>query len=93
MEELKFTVTYNGNTYNYTFGSEIYIFHTGIYNEMHKKYSMKTLLKYVNLVQECYLEDSNRTPLGELADYVANNWKTVKKLDVCTLLDKFYIEN
>lgn len=92
MNNIQFTVKYNGKTYSFDFGSQAYIFHTGIYNDMDKKYSKKALLQYTMLVQDCYLKDSNRTPLGAFADYVARNWKYVKELDRYEILEKFYRE-
>lgn len=67
-DEVKYTATYKNKTYTFKYGSEVYIFDTGIYNDIR---SPKKLLEYVNLVHSCYLKDSNRTPLGALADYVA----------------------
>ena len=88
--KITFQINYKGKTYSFVYGSEVYIFHTGIYNDMDKKYGMETLLKYVWLVHNAYLSDSNRTPLGAFADYVAENWKKVKGLNRCDLLEKFY---
>ncbi len=59
---------------------------------MDRRYGKRGLLQYVSLVQDCYLADSNRTPLGEFADYVARNWKYVKELGRYTILEKFYTE-
>ncbi len=53
---------------------------------------MKGLLEYVAYTQNYYLSDSNRTPLGELADYIAEHWKKAKKLDCYELLDEFYLQ-
>ena len=89
-DNIEFIVKYNGKTFAFGFGSEAFIFHTGIYNEM-EKYGLKGLLNYVSLVHECYLSDSNRTPLGALADYVAGNWKNVKSMGKYELLEKFYL--
>jgi hypothetical protein len=91
--DIKFQALYGGKTYTFAYGSEAYIFHTGIYNDVDKQYSMKTLLRYVSLVHECYLIDDNRTPLGALADYAAENWKRVRYLGKRELLDRFYQEN
>lgn len=93
MYNMKFNAIYKGKTYTFDYGSEVYIFHTGVYNEMGKNHSIKDLLDYVALVHECYLSDSNRTPLGALADYVAEKWETVKSMDRYELLEKFYSED
>ena len=90
--KIEFQVIYKGKIYTFDYGSQAYIFHAGIYNDVDKKYSIKTLLSYVDLVHQCYLKDINRTPLGELADYIAVNWKKVKDLDRYNILEKFYME-
>ena len=77
-KQIEFTVKYRNKTYTFDFGSEVYIFHTGIYNEIDKKYGLKALMKYVSLVFDAYLSDDNRTPLGPLADYVAAKWRKSK---------------
>ncbi len=92
MNNIQFTVKYNGNSYSFEYGSQVYIFHTGIYNEIDKKYGTNGLLEYVAFVQECYLKDSNRTPLGALGDFIAKYWRTVQKLYVSDVLEKFYLE-
>lgn len=92
MENLSFQVIYNNENYSFEFGSEVYVFHTGIYNKIDKKYGIKELLNYVNLVHECYLKDSNRTPLGDLCDYVAQHWKKLKNKGRYEILEKFYSE-
>jgi len=92
-DEIKFEVIYKGKTYNFDYGSEVYIFHTALLNGMDKKHRTKTLFEYVTLVHDCYLADSNRTPLGSLADFMAENWNKVKKLGRYKILDKFYWSN
>ncbi len=92
MDKPKFLIEYKENTYSFEYGSQVYIFHTGIYNEIDIKYGMEELLEYVEFVQECYLKDSNRTPLGSLADYIAENWERVKSLSRFDILEEFYIK-
>ena len=65
--DFKISVSYRGKVYLFDYGSQAYIFHTGIYNDIPKKYGLKGLREYTNLVHNCYVEDSNRTPLGELS--------------------------
>jgi len=89
-DEFVFKVLYMQKTYAFSYGSEAYIFHTGVYNDFDKKYGIKNLLRYVALVQNAYLSDSNRTPLGALADFTAENWKAVRRLNRYALLEKFY---
>ena len=89
-KEPEFKVTYKNKVFIFSYGSEAYIFHTGVYNGVDEKYGMKALSEYVTLTQDCYLSDSNRTPLGALADYIAVNWKEKRKLNKYELLDMFY---
>ena len=91
LEEPQFTATYKGTVYSFQYGSEVYIFHTGIYNGIGSR-KPKNLLEYVALVHECYLSDSNRTNLGDLADYVAEHWKTLRNKDRYEILEKYYME-
>ena len=88
--EFAVKVTHEGVEYQFHYGSEAYIFHTGIYNDIHERYGIKELLEYVSVVHDCYISDSNRTPLGALADYVAKHWRKVKKKDRHDVLDEFY---
>ena len=91
-KELKFTVTYGKHTFTFEQGSKAYIFHTGVYNDIDKKYGIKSLLEYVDFVHDCYIEDSNRTPLGSLGDYIAAKWKTIKNKSLYDVLEKFYAQ-
>ncbi len=92
MDNIKIQVTYNGNVYAFEYGSEAYIFHTGIYNDIDKKFGINGLLEYTAKVHECYLSDINRTPLGELCDYIAEHYKKARKMSTHKLLEKFYTE-
>ena len=89
-KELQFTVTYNKQTFTFQQGSKAYIFHTGVYNDIDKKYGVKNLLDYVNFVHDCYLADDNHTPLGALADYIATHWKKLKNKGRYDVLEEFY---
>ena len=89
-KELKFIIAYGQHTFEYQYGSEVYIFHTGIYNNIHKKFGIKGLRNYVAFVHDCYLADSNRTPLGALADYIALHWKQLKNKGRYDVLEEFY---
>lgn len=91
-KELKFTVTYGKKTYTFEQGSQVYIFHTGIYNDVDKKYGLKGLLEYTALVHDCYISDINRTPLGSFSDFVAKGWKYLKDKNRYDILEKFYIQ-
>lgn len=88
--EFAVKVTYNGVEYPFEFGSQAYVFQTGLYNDIHERYGIKGLLRYVSLVHDCYLSDSNRTPLGEFADFVAARWRKIRKKDRNEILDEFY---
>ena len=89
-KELNFTITYGKRTYTFQQGSKVYIFHIGIYNDMDKKYSMKSLLEYISFVHDCYIIDDNPTPLGALADYIAKHWKKLKNKGHRAVLEEFY---
>jgi len=93
IDEIKIEVHYKGKSYTFEYGSEAYIFHTALLYDMDKKHRNKTMLEYVALVQDCYMCDSNRTPLGHLADFIAENWNKIKKLGRFKILDKFYQSN
>lgn len=88
--EFAVKVTYNGVEYTFEFGSQAYVFQTGLYNDIHERYGIKGLLQYVSLVHDCYLSDSNRTPLGEFADFVAARWRKIRKKERNEILDEFY---
>jgi len=88
--KIEIEVKYRNKTYKFKGGFQAYIFHTGVYNDIDTKFSVKALLKFVSLVEDCYLSDDNRTPLGDLADYVAQNWKKLKQLHPYKIMDKFY---
>ena len=88
--EFAVKVSYNGVEYPFKFGSQAYIFQTGLYNDIQENYGIKGLLEYVSLVHDCYLSDSNRTPLGALADYVAEHWKKLRNKGRYDILNEFY---
>ena len=92
MTDIKIQVTYKDNVYAFEYGSQAYIFHTGIYNDVDDRFGIDGLLEYVNKIHECYLSDDNRTPLGELCDYVAEHWKKVRKMSKSKILENFYEE-
>ena len=88
--ELNFIVMYGKETFFFKQGSKAFILHTGIENEIDVKYGMQGLRDYVSFVHDCYIADDNHTPLGALADYIANNHKELKKLNRTDVLKKFY---
>ena len=89
-QELNFIITYGKETFFYKQGSKAYIFHTGIYNDIDKKYGIKGLREYVEFVHDCYIADDNHTPLGTLVDYIATNWKKLKNKGHRKVLQEFY---
>ena len=89
-KELNFIVMYGKETFFFKQGSKAFILHTGIENDIDKKYGMQELREYVAFVHDCYLADDNHTPLGARADYVATNWQKLKKLGRTDVLKKFY---
>ncbi len=65
-----------------------------------EKYGFKKGIEIFNenethdsLVSECYLKDDNATPLGALADYIAEHWLEVKDLPRRKILELFYTKN
>ena len=90
MDEVFIEITFNGETYHFNAGSKAYIFHIGVYNEVHKKHGIQELLEYVELVDNCYLKDDNHTPLGDLADYIAIHFKHYRKMSYYKILENFY---
>lgn len=90
---VKFTAEYKDKTYTFDFGYEAYIFHIALCNEFVDKYNEAELLNFISLVSECYLKDDNATPLGALADYIADHWIEVKDLPRRKILELFYTEN
>ncbi len=88
--EFQVSVTYNGRQYLFPFGSQAYIFHTGILNGFYDNYGTDALLQYLEFVHKCYLCDDNHTPLGSLADYVAQGWETLREKSCRTVLEAFY---
>ena len=53
-QKIKFEVKYNDKEYTFDYGSEVFIFHTGIYNNMDKKYGLEALLDYVALTHNSF---------------------------------------
>ncbi|MBQ8848760.1 MAG: hypothetical protein IJ011_00325 [Clostridia bacterium] len=88
--EFAVKVIFNGVEYPFAFGSEAYIFHTGVYNGIHKKYGIDGLMRYVTAVHECYIADSRKTPLRDLGDYMARHWASVEERARREILDDFY---
>ena len=90
---IKFTAEYKDKTYTFDFGYEAYIFHIALCNEFVDKFNEAELLNFISLVSQCYLKDDNATPLGALADYIADHWIEVKDLPRRKILELFYTEN
>ena len=88
--EYSVSVSLNGHQYPFRFGSQAYIFHTGILNSLYDDHGIDVLLRYISFVHQCYLSDDDRTPLGSLADYVAENWAVVRKKPCQEVLCEFY---
>lgn len=88
-ERPQFIVMYKGKDHYFNFGSEVYIFHSVIYSGVK---CIKKILSMVDTIQAAYLKDDNRTPLGALADYVAENWNRMKKLSRNDILYNFYMD-
>ena len=89
-KELNFIVMYGKETFCFKQGSKAFILHAGIENEIDEKFGIQGLRKYTNFVHDCYLADINNTPLGALADYIAENYEELKDKGRYEVLDKFY---
>ena len=76
---MKITIEYSNKIYNFEHGYETYIFCAAVNNEFDKTHPDE-LKDFIFLVGECYLKDSNQTPLGALSDYIAENWDKIKHL-------------
>ena len=90
MDDILIEITYDGKHFTYDSGAKAYIFHTGIFNEIHKKFGYDALKEFVDLVFDCYIEDDNYTPLGTLADYISVRFKCIRKLNAKNILRYFY---
>lgn len=88
--EFMVSVSFGGSQYSFEFGSQAHIFHAGILNGFYDNYGANTLLQYVGFVHECYLDDDNHTPLGALADYIAENWNALRHKASREVLNEFY---
>lgn len=84
-----FTVRYGGSEYTFMEGAKALIFHAGADSDAVKQ---KDLPDFTEKVYACYITDSNDTNLLKLADYVAENWKSLQKADRYTILEKYYSE-
>lgn len=89
---MKITVEYNDNIFIYKDGYHAYILDYAIYHEIDKKYGIDGLKAFVYRVGDCYLKDSNKTPLGALTDYMAEHWEELKEESRYDILDKFYMQ-
>lgn len=65
MKDINFYIHYDNEVYNFKFGSQAYIFHTGLYNGLDKRFGITELLNYVAVVQNCYLSDDIGTLYNE----------------------------
>lgn len=88
-DEIIYTATYHNKTYTFTDACAPLIFSYGIYHVIDKE-GEEELLQYIRLITECYYNDINSTNLSELCDWVAENWKRAKKMEIDELLDTFY---
>jgi len=89
---MKITIEHENNTYIYEHGYQAYILDLAFYHDIDKKYGINGVKNFVSCVSECYLKDSNDTPLGALTDYMAEHWEEVKEMSRYDILDKFYLE-
>ena len=92
LTDIEVTVKYKNHIHTFHSGVKAYIFHTGIYDEILTIYGIDGLLEYVDFVFDCYVADDNKTNVGALADYIAENYMSIKELSPRSVLNKFYIE-
>lgn len=83
-------VEHNGIKFELEYGSEAYILDSAFWADMDKRYSKDELLAFVEKTHECYLKDDSHTPLGDLADYMAQNWEDLKEETSHNILNEFY---
>lgn len=86
---MKISITHNNKTYVFEHGFEVMIFDCAVNNDFDNTHPNE-LNDFICLVRDCYLKDSNYTPLGALSDYMAENWDEVKELSRLDILEKFY---
>lgn len=87
---MKITVEHNGIEYNLDYGSKAYILESALWYEMDRSYSKEEILEYVETTYKCYIKDDSHTPLGALADYVAEHWEEVRHHFCQDILRDFY---
>jgi len=87
MQEPKFIVQYGDRDIEFTFGSQVYIFHTAVLRDIT---DVDLILEMVDLVQDCYINDAERTPLGVLADFIIEFWNEHKNKPRSVILEEFY---
>ena len=92
MENIEIIINFNGQEYKFDSGVKAYIFHTGLYNDMHTLYGLDTLLDYVSVVYSCYISDCNRTNVGALGDYIAEHWKRLENKPPRKILADYYFD-
>ena len=89
---MKIRIEHENNIFVYEHGYQAYILDYALYHEIDKKYGLDEIKNFVFRVSECYLKDSNATPLGALTDYMAEHWEDIKKLSRYDILNKFYAQ-
>lgn len=83
---MKITIEHNNKTYEFMSGVQAYIFDVGTLNGIPEE----KLLDFTEFVYWLYIKDQNPTPLGHLADYIAEHWEEVQGLDKWEILEGFY---
>lgn len=90
MKPLTFHVIYEGRFFEFDEGLKAHIFHLGLRAGHAKKYGIKSLLYYVEVVSNCYYADSNDPSIEDMAEFISRRWRSVKYMDRYELLDYYY---
>ena len=77
--DFEISIRFQGKQYSFVFGSQAYIFHTGILNGFFERYGIDKLLQYTDFVHQCYL-----------TDYISENWESVRDKPAREVLEDFY---
>lgn len=92
METLRFHITYQDMPFSLT-AIEAIVLQCAVDNEFFKTHNIRQIKSYIAKVTDCYYADSNSTDLGDLADFIADNWDNdnIAKASRYEVLENYYI--